>query len=521
MIPKLLVAGVTLYGLIQIIKYYAMRIQSGYMDSAGFLELNSRISIQHPFNSHYFSSVGGLFLLLETPADQICSVLTRKFPLSIFGAHPYFISVLTSIPRQLFDLSPSSWAATVLLLSFGVGFVSIIRFILRQTHSIFATGVFLLVLLSFPVITGSYLGQPYFDRLMFGPAVILMLGIYTDRFVKPQSLSILIIAVILLAAISERGALLAGLIGCVYTPLLSPQGIIRRGNARALFIAGVISIIYFLVWDKYWQNYSAYANLSISNIPTRLNSLMQSPQLNNLLTFVLVLSPFLILLIFSGRTLIIGFFAIAPNILVSVGGAELTGFYTHYHQIYLPILVAGAAIGWCNIHRKIRLIDPGGIRILLNICSCMLLASCTFLTWQSLSESNKIDNFVPSAMKVWIPSVTSDSQILKTNTTNLASLAYFIDGLNPYTVSTPEGFAPALYEHGIKPIDYWPMGVGVADVVIAPYINGEPQVWPYGDMHGTGPQLSKCVKILLERDYNVVRVIDVPGGEVKVFKLRD
>ena len=516
-----LFVGVILLGLFRIIKAYALRIQNGYIDNAGFLELNSRVSIPHPLDSHYFASARGAYLLTNTAYDQLCGIVTtpHKFPLSFFDIHPYFISVLTSIPRQVFNLSPSMWAATCLVASVMVGFVAIGWFIFQQTNSVVATCVFLVVLLFFPVITNSILGQAYFDRFLFGPAVVLILGVYKDRFVKPQRSLFLVIAIIFLALISERGALLAGFVGSGYTLLLLRRGIFLKKNTIIIFGAGAFSFVYFLVWIKYWQAYSAYGNLSKSLISFRLHSLRQLPASDQFLTLILVVSPLLLLLLFSGRFLIIGILSFAPNVLISVGGAELNSFYTHYHQFYLPVLVAGSAIGFCNINTKIRSLNFQGFGAMLNVVFGMSAIAGSLLIWQNLSESNRIDPFVESAQRVWLPSLSSYELFVGANVKKIAIVSEFIVGLNPKTVSTPEGFTPSLFEHGIRSVTYWPVGVGTADVIIAPYVDAEPVAFPYGEYLPNGPIISTCVKAILERDYTLKGEFEAGFMQVKVFQL--
>ena len=44
-----------------------------------------------------------------------------------------------------------------------------------------------------------------------------------------------------------------------------------------------------------------------------------------------------------------------PNLMVTVGGAEKTGFTTHYHAGYIPFLVGFAAVGYSSLINKIRI----------------------------------------------------------------------------------------------------------------------------------------------------------------------
>jgi len=44
--------------------------------------------------------------------------------------------------------------------------------------------------------------------------------------------------------------------------------------------------------------------------------------------------------------------SLIPNLLVNVGGAELTGYYTHYHAMYLPIIWALATVSLVKYSSK-------------------------------------------------------------------------------------------------------------------------------------------------------------------------
>jgi hypothetical protein len=70
---------------------------------------------------------------------------------------------------------------------------------------------------------------------------------------------------------------------------------------------------------------------------------------------------------------------------------------------------------------------------------------------------------------------------------------------------------PALFLAGFKDVEYWPVGVGVADVVVTPMDGGVPTVYPFGDIWGNGEELRACTMSSLETQYQLVRQFENYG----------
>ena len=49
------------------------------------------------------------------------------------------------------------------------------------------------------------------------------------------------------------------------------------------------------------------------------------------------------------RYLLLALGALLPNVLVTTGGAELNGWTTHYHAMYMPFLVFAASVGFARM----------------------------------------------------------------------------------------------------------------------------------------------------------------------------
>lgn len=93
----------------------------------------------------------------------------------------------------------------------------------------------------------------------------------------------------------------------------------------------------------------------------------------------------------------------------------------------------------------------------------------------------------------------------------LKELTDYLETLNPKTISGGESIMPALFLAGFKDVEYWPVGVGVADVVVAPMDGGSPNVYPFGDWWGNGEELRACTMSSLETEYQLVRQFENYG----------
>ena len=94
-----------------------------------------------------------------------------------------------------------------------------------------------------------------------------------------------------------------------------------------------------------WKTYFADPSLNlIPDIPTiisRLQYLTLNFTSSGLLTFVYTLIPMFLLNLFSRINFVLALIVALPNLIFNVGGAELTGFSTHYHSLYVGFMIAG------------------------------------------------------------------------------------------------------------------------------------------------------------------------------------
>lgn len=487
------------------IRGYENRLVLGQTDTAGFLELIDRRTLSHPMEGDYFRSARGLVPLLSNGAEKICSVIpfSNIGDPSFFGIHPYLISVPIAAVSWLLPFSTIQVAALFLGGSVVLGLFAIYRFLKKEAFSSAASVIFVASLCSYPVLFKSLQGQAYFDRLMFGPAVVLVLLLWWSKYRSTSVVKWICVSALVLSLISERGAALAALLTIGYGVLLHGLNVLRLRELRPIIITGSLIMVYLYIWMNIWQSYIAYQGLGYRSVLTRLNILFSDQMHEPARVFLLSSVIFLFFSLFSGRGFLVLVVSTAPNILVSIGGAELTGFLTHYHQTYLPVIAGCSCIGIVRVNKffeaRIRFNPRKLIPVLLSFCVWLFVCvNAVNINYGGVSES-----FLDDLGNAWLPKDDvlnyQRGEIVK-----IGEVMSYVHSLNPAIVSVQESLMPMAYTSGIVDVEYWPVGVGVADVVIAPYVDGSPNVYPHGDINGVGSTLAQCVQNVLDEEYKVV-----------------
>jgi len=506
--------------LVSMIHDYSIRLATSHSDTALFLEMTSQWSGRGVGESQMVNAISAVYNYLgPLPVVEICQKLATPIEVirvDVFSIHPYLISEPLSLVGQLTHLPTHIWGAFLMVSSVLIGLVYIVRFMREvDIHMVLVLGM-LPVVMTFPVLTLSLLGQAYFDRLLFGPAVVLMLGLYRlHRSIEVNTWS-QVASVVALTVISERGALLAALLGCVYNLLLNGRGVFRRGTSRKVFAFGLVSLVYSLIYLLFFANF-ATGGTSPTDIQTRIQSIIDSPF--NLVTFLWMSSPLLLLATCSGRTFAVVLTSLVPNVLVTIGGAELTGFTTHYHQFYLPVLSCGAVIGMSRI---LSSVTAKGSQLRIFCIQFVVVASTclgSYAVWNLLAVNRGVAAPLASAQRVWIPFSPLATAERSVRQSFLADARKLLEptGTSPnLSVSLPEGFFSAAYVSSELKFFYWPMGVGASDFVIAPISSGKPVMFPHGDVFGKEAELASCVVAIL-RDRYVLVGENLDGG-LRLYK---
>jgi hypothetical protein len=259
-------------------------------------------------------------------------------------------------------------------------FLYLAYFILLKNQCGYVTSFLVTVLIStHPAWSWSIQGAPFPDRiyLPFG-----LLAFYLIDFKNSTKYGLLALSIC--GTIVEKVILYSGIFLILHTLLFYKKN--RNIAARLAF--GLFMILVFELLKRYQLTsnpyYESFINLSPGAL---LNLFKDSYFFNGALSFLLVNLPFLlVILIKSPRLFIITFAMMVPNIIGNIGGAEKTGYFTHYHTLYFPFLVYSFCISFGELIKDMALIN----RNLLLLKYPALLFTFVFFSSINFSELQKI-----------------------------------------------------------------------------------------------------------------------------------
>jgi len=215
--------------------------------------------------------------------------------------------------------------------------------------------------------------------------------------------------------------------------------------------------------------------------------------------------------------------ALLPNLLGSLGGAEKLGWSTHYHSPYLGFLIFGTILGAAALYRRSR-------RIALACGALAVVQAATFLMLNPFTPSPLLDlapkNIRETALGqlVEFSIGTESSEFLVSRANYFRSVATLIpEGSD---VSTTEFYMPALYDHGVRTIRFYPLSVGKSKYVVVPYVETEPgKVLYKGHVSYHLPdateETNQCLTVRLNSTYRVVQLLqEFPGTGTAVLELK-
>lgn len=218
--------------------------------------------------------------------------------------------------------------------------------------------VFLLLIITQPVWSYGLLGDQYFDRYFIGLG-FLYLCVLNDFDENNKIYFIKIIVCGLLAAsVNERSALAILFLSAYF--LVDSFFLGRPKNSLKILSLAVLLVLISVYLYSYYKLF--YVRLpGTGNIVEYIHGFinfyenLQNPITEKrLIEFLVLNTPLLFLAAFSGRLFWVVLIFMAPNIFGSFGGAEKTGWFTHYHVLYFPILVFAAMNGLVKVHKSYR-----------------------------------------------------------------------------------------------------------------------------------------------------------------------
>lgn len=348
---------------------------NGQGDSAIFVDITENIVKFGLPKSNLVSSVielqSGDKNLLSVKADkieEISLVKTQYKDTNVFKFHFYPIIYLIA-PFSWFVSAENVWSILTALSFLGMLFLLYI-FLRSKGLSIISSGLFCLLISSHPAWNYSVQWQIYPDRLFV--FLGLLLAITIDRE-KPK-IGRLIVMTLLCSFIVEKMAIITGLFIVGYVVLYGKR--FSLNSRYKIGVLGVLVLVFaFLIIKLYLDNFYYSSFISLSNFTNFFNNLKTNKVvLQNLTVFGMFnLVPLLFLGVFEWRASLLALGVMIPNIVGSIGGAEKTGWLSHYHSTYFPILVWALAKGYLGVNKKIKSI-VGKLLIGILLVLVMLLS---------------------------------------------------------------------------------------------------------------------------------------------------
>ena len=439
-------------------------------DAAGYVDALSPGQAFLNLNFAYGFSVIKLRELIGiNPIDlQAISFYNNYADISFMHSHPYLISfIFRMLPT--FTLPIYFFPLMLLAVSYSLGVTLLLRRTFQAQLNLWPKTFLGLILLASPILTEAISGQPYFDKLFFGPCIAIIFILTSGDLSRRQNQIILFFLLLLSITLSERTALMSSIITLYLLGIRFGIKLLKHKFNVAIATLAIFGLSWFLVWSTYLSKNPDMANLNFENYWANLVSALGGDRRSNFIVFALNIAPFLFLTLMKISFLPACILGIMPNLIVSIGGAELTGYSTHYHSIYLPIIFALGIVSITQFTEK----DQYRKRSVVLICAVMafLLSLSSSLNgklnFQDLNA--KAGQVLTSAFDSFglIPRDVIDAR--NSRSIEYRNLYSGLDSNSNMRISAPEQFMPSLVERGLRKIDYFPVGLGFNELLIVPF----------------------------------------------------
>jgi hypothetical protein len=486
------------------VKYLRYFSQAG--DGASYVGLVASARRNLHFDPYLYASILKMNQNAWSGSDAWCasdSVFSLPGKSSVLQWHAYLVAYPLGWISRLTHISPAYIAAlaesATVVCAVGIAAHALWKV---SGHKALIVG-FIACVLSMPILRIGFSGQLQPERLFVLPVILILCQL--ERSLNSERISKLTVVAAYLfgASISERCAFTLAWLTVIYFVLRAPKFMISKPFSNIFYWCAVICFGWWWYWSKYIQDSFFYKQISIKAISSGLR-LSFTDDLSNTIRMLVVLSPLIVLSIFRWQGAVLGFLSLIPNLAVSVGGAEKTDYYTHYHAIYFAVFFGGAVLGMLQISKSsTSLIVRPKLNIVRFRVLNVLLAACLVL---NLSYSGN-NLFSPSQIKKnLIASSASYGLAFGGYRENLSDASRewrtFTDGIPiSASISAPEWIMPALVDEGHLKISYYPLGVTTADVIFAEYDSqiGQLSFLPWIMDQTEASKIGLCITSAIER----------------------
>lgn len=371
---------------------------------------------------------------------------STKKPMGGLSWHLYLILYLF-MPFGFMDLTILFSAVTVL--SF-VSMLVVCYFYLRKAGVAVLTSIlFVLLAMSHPAFSISIFGQLYIDRFFIGFAAIFA---FLCSIKNRNKFLFILIALLGASVVMERTGLLLGMFAVLHFILYFDK---KDKAARIKLFTGIgLALLSFIALKLFIDNL-CYGGYLITSVSAYLNYLKLPGVIEKILIFIFFSSMLWLLSIFDWRASIIALIMLLPNLFGNIGGAEKTGWATHYHTYYFPFLVWAATMGLIKLYGKTK-------HWIASIVLCVFIVlTCTKNPYTpGFSFSNVKDNIIVRSIR------EARIYFLEGNAKKITAIT------EEFRNSIPKGSKISAVEAAWCPfynrahIYYYPLGIKDADYVI-------------------------------------------------------
>jgi len=381
-------------------------------------------------------------------------------------------------------------------------FLYIAYYILIKNHCGPLLSIFIVAVISFhPAWSWSIQSAPFPDRLYLP---LGLLSIYLIDFKNSTKYGLLALSICSL--IVEKVILYSGIFLIAHTLLFYKKN--KDIFTRLAF--GFFLILVFELLKRYQLTSNPYYESFINLSPGALLNLFKDPFfLNGAISLLLVNLPFLlIILVKSPRLFVITVAMMVPNIIGNIGGAEKTGYFTHYHTLYFPFLVYSFCISISEIQQGL-LKRKEIFRVFQYL---ILLLIFIFFYCVNFSDSQKLKLGYRNNL-----SYLSYFSRIYSDKNNYEFITQQIDQYIPKMskVSSVEGGWPYLYQHLNS--SFLPYNINTADFLIVNYSESEGK-YSYGGIMSFGgvektKAMTACLNTKIEQaKFNIKYPIKLNGS---------
>jgi hypothetical protein len=491
------------------------------LDSAGLVDYIHLNSIYFTQYSEVWASPGTIWELFGTSSQNWCeqsyTTTLNIFKKNTFLYHPYVFGILQGAVIRYFGFETLNFVLWTFALFFSMFIVFVVYTILKSKIHILSKISIIVAFLIYPPILQAFQGELYFDRLLIPLGALLFYMAWEILYTKSKFKLLRFIFIYLITtSISERGSFLSVLIltGILLYALFMNRHKIHKFNLTILTILNCFNIFYFVYWTLYVQESPYYGNYTNSDILSiiyqRIINIDNSRVVYPFLSFIL---PLFFIFIKKIYFLIFALLIILPNLIITIGGAELDGYSTHYHSLYVGTVWGIVLVALSTSDQRER--DSKDWKILSTVTAFVALLLSVF-TYNWFNSTGAIKRNLQS---VYVYNVLDNENY----NFRVSEIKIFTKDLNPNkSISMSEEIGPFIATRMFKEVNLFPAKISSADTVIVVYDENDlPRLYPY---HLSDPEnyliLQRCIDAKL-RKLELVKQLDFGTSKIKYFEKID